>query len=37
MNKLFYLLIVLFLSSCGVKGNLYLPQEAETNNKIEKE
>lgn len=31
MNKLLYLIIIIFLSSCGVKGNLYLPQEMQNN------
>jgi predicted small lipoprotein YifL len=37
MNKLILsLLMLLFLTTCGVKGNLYLPQEKEIDSKNSK-
>ena len=34
MKKIIYLLVIIFLSSCGQKGNLYLPQENQVKEEI---
>ncbi|MEK6734404.1 MAG: lipoprotein [Pseudomonadota bacterium] len=30
MNKLLLIIVLIFLTSCGVKGNLYLPPNKQT-------
>ena len=34
MKKIIYLLVIIFLSSCGQKGSLYLPQENQVKEEI---